>query len=163
MRFFTTITPAGKGEYFIIALILNVILFVVAFRIFGLEVDIATQNVGYDASQLPLMAFVFVGYAGTMIINSMRRLKDAASATGMAFLTPIPVLGQLVQLMVAGAQDKAKAGFTPFGKDPYDPDAWVDNSPKKKKRKGGDGAAPAVSFRGQALMLPGEDRFDDAA
>lgn len=158
MRFFTTITPAGKAEYFVIAIILNVILFAVAFRVFELTVDIGSQEIGYAVDKLPLMAFVFTGYAGVIVINSMRRLKDAKSGSAMAFLTPIPVIGQLVQLLIVAAEDKNTAGFTPYGDNPYDPDAWVDNTPKK----GGDGT-PAVSFRGEALMLPGEDRWDEAA
>jgi len=157
MRFFTTITPAGKAEYFAIALVLNVILIVVAFQVFKLEINFSDREIGYALDKRALMAFVFVGYAGLAIINAGRRLKALKKGSGMAVLAAIPIIGQLFQLSLVVTED-GPSTVTPYGGDPYDPNSWVPTS-----SSAGSSDAPAVSFRGEALMLPGEERFDDAA
>ncbi len=156
MRFLTTMTPAGKGEFFAVALFLNAILFVVAFKVFKLEVLISERTVSYAAGELPLMAFVFAIYSGLAIINCMRRIKQLSIGNFVAYLAPIPVLGQLVQVALSSAEPDNKSAYTPYGDNPYDPNSWV---PKGK----GASKSSAVAFRGEALMLPGEDHWDDAA
>ncbi len=157
MRFLTTMTPASKAEYFAVALILNLFLFVVTFRIFDLELQIAEKTASYNAAELPLMAFSFAGYAAVIIINSMRRIKQLKIGNTIAYATALPVVGQIVQIALASATPDNKSSYTPYGDNPYDPNSWVPNA----KSSGKSGAA--VAFRGEALMLPGEDHWDDVA
>ena len=155
MRFFTTITPAGKAEYFVIALLLNLGIFYVAFRLFMLDFTLSPMSIGYAVDQIPTMAFAFAAYAALIVITSLRRMKELKMGSWIAFLTPIPVLGQLVQLRLSASDDQTSATFTPYGDNPYDPNSWV--APTTSAGKD----SPAVSFRGEALMLPGEATWDD--
>jgi len=157
MRFLTTITPAGKGEYFAVAVVINAILIFVALQVFKLDFDFTTREVSYAVDKMAVMAFVFAGYAGLAIINCARRLKSMKKGTAMAALAVIPGLGQLFQLSLVVADNADTSGYTPYGDNPYDPDSWV--PPVNSSGSNG----PAVSFRGEALMLPGEDRWEDAA
>lgn len=158
MRFLTIMTPAGKAEYFSVALILNAILFFVAISIFKLDVLFSERTVSYAVGELPLMAFVFAAYAGLAIINCMRRIKQLSIGNSVAYLAPIPVVGQIVQIGLAIAEADNKSGYTPYGDNPYDPNSWVPPG-----QSSGKSSSPAVAFRGEALMLPGEDHWDEAA
>ncbi len=156
MRFFTTITPAGKAEYFVIAVLLNLGLAAVAIKIFQLDIRSGFEF-GYAVDKVPVMAFVTAGYVALMIITSIRRTKAIDMGSAVAFLTVIPGIGQIVQLMLTASDGKKTASYTPYGDNPYDPNSWV--KPGNSKGSG----APAVSFRGEALMLPGEERWDEEA
>lgn len=125
MRFFTSITPAGKGEYFAVALVLNIALLYVAFVVFKLEPNFDTLRFGYAVDKIPHMAFTYAGYAGLIIINSMRRMKKLRTSDVFAFVAALPVIGVIVQLMLAATEDDNKSAYTPYGSDPYDPNSWV--------------------------------------
>lgn len=151
MRFFTTVTPAGRLEYFFVAIVLNVIVYASVILLFELTVDPVTREISYAADKLALMAFIYVGFLFLAVINVLRRMKDLHMGAGWVVLLFVPVVNLIFQLMLLLSSGVSSDTYTPFGDNPYDPDSWVPPAPAS-----GTGG-PAVTFRGQALLLPGEE------
>jgi uncharacterized membrane protein YhaH (DUF805 family) len=157
MRFFTTTIPAGRLEYFAVGLILNVVVTAAALMYFELEVDPLTREVSYAADKLAAMAFIYVGFLAVGIINCLRRMKDLHMGAGMLILFLIPIVNILFQLMLLLSSGVKSETYAPFGDDPYDPNSYVPTPVVSST------SAPAVTFQGHALLLPGEDRWDNDA
>jgi uncharacterized membrane protein YhaH (DUF805 family) len=157
MRFFTTTIPAGRLEYFVVAVILNVVLAASVLMFFELDVDPLTREVSYAADKLAAMAFIYVGFLAIGIINCLRRMKDLHMGTGMLLLFLIPIVNILFQLMLLLSSGVKSETYAPYGDDPCDPNSWV-STPTVSEA-----SPPAVTFQGQALLLPGEDRWDSDA
>ena len=151
MRFFTTVTPAGRLEYFFVAIVLNVIMYASVLLLFELTIDPLTREISYAADKLALMAFIYVGFLFLAIINCLRRMKDIHMGAGWIVLLFVPVVSLVFQLMLLLSSGVSSDTYTPFGDNPYDPDSWI--PPTSNSGNGG----PAVTFRGQALLLPGEE------
>ena len=157
MRFFTTVTPAGRLEYFIVGLIINVAVAVAIIGLFELRVDPLSQEVSYAVDKLAVMAFIYVGFLALAIINVLRRMKDIGMGSAWILLLFVPLVNILFQLQLLFSSGIKTATYTPYGDDPYDPNSWV--PPATSSGTG----TPAVTFRGQALTLPGEDSWEDNA
>lgn len=151
MRFFTTVTPAGRLEYFLVAVVLNVITYAAAVLLFELTIDPLTQEITYAADKLAVMLFIYLGVLVLTIINALRRMKDLHMASGWIVLLLVPLVNIVFQLMLLFSSGVSNETYTPYGDNPYDPNSWV--APSASAAAG----TPAVTFRGEALLLPGEE------
>jgi len=154
MRFFLPGVPAGRLEFLAIMLPTFAVQFWAAFSYLELEVDIANRGVSYVARNLELFALIYVAMLAIQWITSMRRLRDLDKSGNAAFLALIPGLGAVFALMLFVSDTHTGAGYAPFGDDPLSPDSWVERPDGKR-------SAPAVTFQGQELSLPGEEHWDD--
>ena len=160
MRFFTTTTPAGRLEYLLVMIVLYVVNFFAFSTLLKFEIDPLTQEFSYTRDQLAVFAFVMVGTTAVGLINVLRRMKDLHMGGAWIIMHFIPLLNILFHLMLLFSSGMKRETFAPYGDNPYNPDSWVPNPTT------GENAPPAVTFRGQALLLPGEDSWgaqDEAA
>jgi uncharacterized membrane protein YhaH (DUF805 family) len=157
MRFLTTVTPAGRLEYFLIGIVLNVAFLFATFTLLALDVDPFTREVSYAAEKLAVYSFIGAGYLVLAVINMLRRMKDLHLGSGWIILAFIPIVSFLFQLMLFLSSGIESETYTPYGKDPYDPNSWVPPTQSTGAN------SPSVTFQGKALMLPGEDRWEDNA
>lgn len=160
MRFLTTNTPAGRLEYLAIMVVMYVVNFFAATMLLELQIDAVTQEFSYSTQQIAPFAFIYVGNFIFGLITILRRMKDLHMGSGWIILHFIPLVNILFHLNLLISSGMKRQTYAPFGDNPYNPDSWV-------AKPATDGSAgPAVTFQGQALMLPGEDgwqRQDDAA
>lgn len=83
------------------------------------------------------------------IVNAGRRLKDLGKGMLPALLMILPITNVVLTLVLATAS-ALKDTFTPYGKNPYDPNSWI--APEAKTGTKG------ISVGGQDIYLPGEDQ-----
>lgn len=160
MRFFTTTTPAGRLEYLAVMIGMYVVNFFAISILLKFEVDPLTQDFSYSTENLAVFAFIIVGTFALGLINVLRRMKDLHMGAGWLVLHFIPLLQIFFHLMLLFSSGVKRNTYAPYGDDPHNPDSWV------AKPTPGANAGPAVTFRGQALMLPGEEAWqaeDEAA
>lgn len=159
MRFFTTTTPAGRLEYLAIMIVMYVVNFLAVTILLELQVDAITQEFSYSTQRLSLFAFIYVGNFVFGLITILRRMRDLHMGSGWIVLHFIPLLNILFHLNLLLSSGMKRETYAPYGSNPYNPDSWV-----AKPASDGTGG-PAVTFQGQALMLPGEDSWqsDDEA
>jgi len=160
MRFFTTTTPAGRLEYFLVALVTNIAFIAAVIIVLGLQVtlgDGSTPGVGYNAASLATFGFISLAVLFFQVVNCLRRMKDLHMSSTWIIALFIPIVSFLFQLQLLFSSGVKRETFAPYGEDPYDPDSWV--PPSENLENGG----PGVTFQGQALLLPGEDSWDDQA
>lgn len=159
MRFFTTTTPAGRLEYLAIMIVMYVVNFFAVTILLELQVDAITQEFSYSTQRLSLFAFIYVGNFVFGLITILRRMRDLHMGGGWIVLHFIPLLNILFHLNLLLSSGMKRETYAPYGSNPYNPDSWV-----AKPASDGTGG-PAVTFQGQALMLPGEDSWqsDDEA
>lgn len=160
MRFLTTNTPAGRLEYLAVTIVMYAV-YVFAFTtLLEVEIDPSTQDFSYSTQKLATFAFVFVGIVIVGLINALRRMKDLHMGGAWIILHFIPLLNIFFHLMLLFSSGMKRQTYAPYGDNPYNPDSWV-----AKPASDGSGG-PAVTFQGQALLLPGEDAWqskDEAA
>ena len=155
MRFLTTTHPAGRLEYLAVMIVMwavNVFALVVLLQ---LDVDAAAQDFSYSSDQLAVFAFVMVGNVFFGLINVLRRMKDLHMGGAWIIMHFIPLLNIIFHLMLLLSSGVKRTTYSPYGDDPYNPDSWV------AKPTPGESSAPAVTFQGQALLLPGEDAWQN--
>lgn len=160
MRFLTTTTPAGRLEYLAVMIVLYVANFFSLTLLLKLEFDPLTQEYSYARDQLAVFAFAIVGVLVIGLINVLRRMKDLHMGTGWLVLHFIPLLSIFFHVMLLFSSGVKRNTYAPYGDDPHNPDSWV------AKPTAGATQAAAVTFRGQALLLPGEESWhtkDEAA
>lgn len=160
MRFLTTTTPAGRLEYLAVMIVLYIANYFAFNLLLSLSIDPVTQEFSYSRDRLAPFAFALVGVLVVGLINVLRRMKDLHMGGAWIIMHFIPLLNIIFHLMLLFSKGMKRETYAPYGDDPYSPDSWV------AKPTPGDGSGPAVTFRGQALMLPGEDtwgREEDAA
>lgn len=158
MRFLLPSVPAGRLEYLAILIVLGVVQFFALILLLDLSVDVQSQELNYDATKLTIslcILFVTMCFAW---ITVLRRLTDLHMSGVWALCLLIPILNWMFQLYLLVASGVRRETIAPYGDDPYNPDSWV-----QKPAIGSTG--PAVTYRGQALTLPGEENWasDDAA
>lgn len=160
MRFLTTTHPAGRLEYLAVMLVMYAVNLFAFATLLQLEIDPVTQEFSYSREQLALFAFVMVGNIVVGLINVLRRMKDLHMGGAWIIMHFIPLLNIFFHLMLLFSKGVKRETYAPYGDDPYNPDSWV------AKPSATEAAGPAVTFRGQALLLPGEDGWqssDEAA
>lgn len=160
MRFITTTTPAGRLEYLAVMIALYVVNFFSVSVVLKFEVDPITQEFSYSTDNLAAFAFIIVGTLSLGLINVLRRMKDLALGSGWLVLHFVPLVQIFFHLMLLFSSGVKRSTYAPYGEDAHDPDSWV------AKPTPGASSGPAVTFRGQALMLPGEEGWqskDEAA
>lgn len=160
MRFLTTNTPAGRLEYLAVMIVMYVVNVFAFNTLLEVQIDPLTGDFSYSTQRLAVFAFVIVGNLILGLINALRRMKDLHMGSGWIILHFIPLLNILFHLTLLLSSGMKRETYAPFGDNPYNPDSWV-----AKPASDGTGG-PAVTFQGQALMLPGEDswnRSEDAA
>ncbi len=154
MRFFTTTTPAARLEYLLVMIVLYVVNFFAFSTLLKLEIDPVTQEFSYTRDQLAVFAFVMVGSTAVGLINALRRMKDLHMGTAWIVMHFIPLLNIIFHLMLLFSSGMRRETFAPYGDNPYNPDSWVPNPTTDANSR------PAVTFRGQALLLPGEESWN---
>ncbi len=160
MRFLTTNTPAGRLEYLAVMIVMYVVNFFAFSILLEVQIDPSTADFSYSTQQIAVFAFVMAGNLIIGLINALRRMKDLHMGGAWIILHFIPFLNILFHLNLLFSSGIKRQTYAPFGDNPYNPDSWV-----AKPAADGSGG-PAVTFQGQALLLPGEDswqRKDDAA
>ena len=160
MRFLTTTTPAGRLEYLAIMIVLYVANYFTFTVLLSLDVDPITQDFSYSRDRLAAFTFALVGVLVVGLINVLRRMKDLRMGSAWIVMHFVPLLNIIFHLMLLFSKGTKRETYAPYGDNPYSPDSWV------AKPAVGAGSGPAVTFRGQALLLPGEDswkREEDAA
>lgn len=160
MRFLTTNTPAGRLEYLAVTIVMYVVYWFSIATLLEFEINTSTQEFSYSTQSLAAFAFIMVGILVIGLINALRRMKDLHMSSGWIILHFVPILNIFFHLMLLFSSGVKRQTYAPYGDNPYNPDSWV-----AKPASDGTGD-PAVTFQGQALMLPGEDgwqREDDAA
>lgn len=151
MRFLTTTEPAGRLEYLAVILVMYAVNVFAFATLLQFEVDPLTQEFSYSREKLAMFAFVIVANLVIGLINVLRRMKDLHMGGAWIIMHFIPFLNILFHLMLLFSSGVKRETYAPYGNDPYNPDSWV------AKPTEAEAAGPAVTFRGQALLLPGED------
>jgi uncharacterized membrane protein YhaH (DUF805 family) len=154
MRFLTTTTPAGRLEYFAVMIVLYIGNFFAFNVLLSLDVDPVTQDFSYSRDRLAAFAFAIVGVLVVGLINVLRRMKDLHMGGGWIIMHFIPLLNIIFHLMLLFSNGMKRETYAPYGDDPYSPNSWV------AKPTARTGSAPAVTFRGQPLLLPGEEGWN---
>lgn len=160
MRFLTTTTPAGRLEYFAVILAMWVAMFFAVVTLLRFDVDPVTQSVSYSQERLATFLFVLAGLQVVGLINVLRRMKDLHMGGAWIILHFVPLVSIFFHLMLLFSSGVKRETYAPYGDNPYNPDSWV-AKPSQESSSG-----PAVTFQGQALLLPGEDGWqskDEAA
>ena len=159
MRFFTTLQPAGRLEFLVVTA--SIYGLVWALLKFVLEFGFAngsTPSVGslleadsyaYNSGAIGLVAVGLTVLVFLSIVNAGRRLKDLSKWGGAALLMVLPVTNVLTTLYLATAT-AVKDTFTPYGKNPYDPNSWI--APEAATGSSG------IVVEGQDIYLPGEEQ-----
>ena len=157
MRFLLPSNPAGRLEYFLIVVVMNIAQFAAIRYLLELEVtDPVAREFSYNTGQLGTTAVIYVAALAVIWITVLRRLTDLNMGSIMAIALFIPVIAQIFQLWLLLAKGIGHTTIAPYGDNPYDPESWVE-SPKPGAR------GPAVTYKGQELRLPGEEDMTDAA
>jgi uncharacterized membrane protein YhaH (DUF805 family) len=157
MRFFLPSVPAGRLEYLVIVLVMNVAQFAAIRYLLELEViDPVAREISYNTGQIGTTAVIYVAALAVIWITVLRRLTDLNMGSMAAIALFIPVIAQIFQLWLLLAKGIGHTTIAPYGDDPYDPQSWVETA-----KPGANG--PAVTYKGQALRLPGEEDMTDAA
>lgn len=150
MRFFIPSVPAGRLEYFLIILAMNVAQYFALTKLLRFEVvDPLTRQFNYDATNLTVFAFIIFGTFAVSMITVVRRLTSLNMSGTWVVALFIPIISLFFQLWLLLAKAIGASTIAPFGDDPYNPDSWVE-----KPKPGTSG--PVVTYQGQALRLPGE-------
>ncbi len=159
MRFFTTIFRAGQAEFIAVAIAVFGMTWALLRYVLklGIAVDpipldsrlFESDTYTYDSSALGLVVVGLVVLFFLLMMNAGRRLKDLDQSFALAVLMFIPGLNVLLTLYLATAT-ATKDMFTPYGKNPYDPNSWI----PPEADAGGSG----MSIEGEDIYLPGEDR-----
>lgn len=160
MRFITTSTPAGRLEYFAVIVAMWAALIAAVLVLLAFEFDTTTQSVSYSQESLAAFAFLVVGLQVVGLINVLRRMKDLHMGGAWFILHFVPIVNVFFHLMLLFSSGVSRSTYAPYGDNPYNPDSWV------AKPTPGQSSGPAVTFQGQALLLPGEDGWkseDEAA
>ena len=155
MRFFTPSHPAGRLEYLLIQLGLYAVLYFAIFLTLGLSVDIEAAEVSYDATAITLVLCIVIVVVMLQWITVLRRLYDLHMGSGWVICNFIPIVAIIFHLYLLLASGVSRETYAPYGDNPYNPDSWVPPAEASS-------TSPAVTFQGQALLLPGEE-VDDAA
>lgn len=156
MRFFMPSHPAGRLEYLLIQIGLYAVFYFALAVVLGLSVDPTTRELSYNAPMLTAVVCIVIVVIALQWITVLRRLYDLHMGGGWAFCTILPVIGLIFHVYLLVASGVSRETFAPYGDNPYNPDSWV--APADA------GAGPSVTFRGQALLLPGEEEsVEDAA
>ena len=157
MRFFMPSHPAGRLEYLLVMIGTYVVGWFAVVMVLGLSVDTQTRELTYDASTVTAVLCIIILVVAVQWITVLRRLYDLHMGSGWVVCTIIPLVSIFFHLYLLLASGVSRETFAPYGSNPYNPDSWVAPAPT-------DGSAgPAVTFQGQALLLPGEEEVDDAA
>ncbi len=159
MRFLTPSNPAGRLEYFVVQLVLYVIAFWATYTFLALSIDVENQEFSYSAGGVSTWLFVLILVIAFGVINVLRRMEDLNLGGGWLichFIPGVNIVFHLYLLLASGIERKT---YAPYGDNPYNPDSWV---PKPAPSEPGT-HAPAVSYRGQPLLLPGEETWNDPA
>lgn len=155
MRFFNPGVPCGRLEYLVLSLISNFAIFATIISFLQLSVvDVQAQEFSYEADRIMWTIGIILGIIGFQILTTQRRLYDLHMGSGALVLLFLPFISQFFQLFLflsAGISRETKA---PYGDDPYDPNSWV------QPVAPGGSSTPAVTYRGEALTLPGEDGWN---
>ena len=156
MRFFLPSVPAGRLEYIALMLVAFGVQYYAVFNFLELNVDFADRSVGYIARNRDIAIAIYVAAAAFQWITAIRRLRGLDMSTAPSIAVVIPGIGWLFALLLVIADPKKSTAFSPYGDDPYDPNAWVkDPDPAS--------TAPSVTYQGQALLLPGDRDEQQAA
>lgn len=156
MRFFTTLYPAGRLEYFIVGVLLAIfswVLFAFVLEVDFVQAEVAAGNfdsVSFNAGRASLALLGAVINLFLSVINVLRRLKDLAMGSIWALVVFVPLVGWIFQVYLLFASGVSRVTYTPYGNDPYDPNSWV--PPEAPNHSGS-----TVSYQGQDIYLPGEE------
>ena len=157
MRFFLPSVPAGRLEYLVIVLVMNVAQFAAIRYLLELEViDPVAREISYNTGEIGTTAVIYVAALAVIWITVLRRLTDLNMGSMAAIALFIPVIAQIFQLWLLLAKGIGHTTIAPYGDNPYDPQSWVE-TPKHGA------SGPAVTYKGQELRLPGEEDMTDAA
>ncbi len=157
MRFFIPSIPAGRLEYLGVLIVTSIGLYAIVFAVLEIRVDDFTGEIAYSADRLALGLFCYMVWLVLSVINVLRRVTDLGISSAWAFTLLIPLVGTLFSIFLLVASGKKNSAFAPYGDDPLNPDSWV-------AKPAADSTAPAVTYNGQALYLPGEhEAWDDEA
>ena len=159
MRFFTTLQPAGRLEFLVVqAVIYGIIWALLKFVLeLGFAVDpvpigtalLESDTYTYNSGAVGIVAIGVTILLFVSIINAARRLKDLGKWMGTSLLMLFPVTNVLTTLIL-GTATAVKDTFTPYGKNPYDPNSWI--PPEAATGSSG------IVVEGQDIFLPGEDQ-----
>ena len=157
MRFFNPGVPCGRLEYLLLSILSNVaiVVTIVSFLRFGV-VDINSQEFTYEADRIMWTIGIIIGIIFFQMLTTQRRLYDLHMGSGALVLLFIPFVSQFFQLFLFLSAGIKRETVAPYGDDPYDPNSWV------KPTVPGQSSAPAVTYRGEALTLPGEDGWGNS-
>lgn len=151
MRFFTTTTPAGRLEYLLVMVVLYIASYFALNTLLSLQIDPVTQEFSYTRDRLVAFSFIMVGTVVVGLINVLRRMKDLHMGSAWLIMHFLPLLNIVFHLMLLFSNGVKRETYAPYGDNPLNPDSWVPNPTV------GETSGPAVTFRGQALLLPGEE------
>ena len=154
MRFFTPSVPAGRIEFLVILLITGAVQVWAVFEYLELEVDIANREVAFIERNLGVAVAIVLAMLPLQWISAMRRMADARKPASIALPMLLPGIGLVFGLFLAVTTGDRRVGFAPYGDDPYDPDSWVEDPDLNS-------TGPVVTYQGQELQLPGEERWSD--
>ncbi|MBT8241613.1 MAG: hypothetical protein KJN63_10330 [Acidimicrobiia bacterium] len=190
MRFFLPSSKIGSLEYFAIMGVLNAAAFYLvrvwmdASVTFGLGTEDPIYSYDSGAIELGTAGALLLAMAASLTV--IRRLTTAGMPAAMFPLLIAPwfvgvsaainfeelqasnvpimwmgilgfaVVSTVLQLLVGIATPSDEKVYAPHGDNPNDPNSWVE-------RPAPGGAGPAVTFQGEELRLPGEDKWDSAA
>ena len=158
MRFLNPSHPAGRLEYFLIQVGLYVVLYFATVMLLAFDVSISEREFTYSASGVTAYVFIVAGVLAVGFITVLRRMYDLHLGSGWAWCHFVPIISIFFHLYLLFSSGISRQTYAPYGDNPYDPNSWV--APVASEQN-----APAVSFQGQPLLLPGEETWgqSDAA
>lgn len=154
MRFFTPSTPAGRLEFLVILIATAAVQYWAVFQFLELEIDVANRELAFVERRLGVATGIVIAMLPLQWISGMRRLADVRKSASLAIPMLIPGVGILFGLFLAINGADRRIGYAPFGDDPHNPDSWVEDPDLNS-------TAPVVTYQGQELRLPGEERWSD--
>ena len=99
MRFFLPSVPAGRLEYLVIVLVMNVAQFAAIRYLLELEViDPVAREISYNTGEIGTTAVIYVAALAVIWITVLRRLTDLNMGSMAAIALFIPVIAQIFQL-----------------------------------------------------------------
>ncbi len=143
MRLLNPRVPAGRFEFFALYVLFNASLvasyfLVLSIRRFdadgssrilvGREVVDAfiDDTAAFDPWRMAAFLLIAFALVSLSVIAVLRRLTDLRWNHGWAFGLVIPFLGFLIMLALLFKAGEQRLISAPYGKDPYNPNNWVD-------------------------------------
>jgi len=190
MRFILPSSKIGTLEYFAIMGLLNAAAFylVLIWMDASVSFGVGTQDpiYSYDSGTVEIGSAAGLLLAMAASLTVIRRLNTAKMPGALfpLFIAPwfvgisaainfeelqasnVPrlwmgilgfaALSTVLQLLLGVATASSDKVYAPHGDNPNDPNSWVERPAVGK-------SGPAVTFQGEELRLPGEDKWDSAA